>query len=151
MSKITPDQIKKLREKTKAGVMDCRRALEESNGEMKKAEAWLLKKGMASVQKRSDRQTTQGLVEAYTHHDKSVGALVSVACETDFVAKTDDFKKLVHELVMQVVATDPGNIETLLKQKWIRDDKKTIGDLLKELSGKTGENIVVKGMKRLAK
>lgn len=149
MAKATLDQIKKLRAKTKAGVMDCRKALEASGGDMAKAEKWLLKKGMAKAAKRTGRETTQGLVKAYTHHSGAIGAVVAVACETDFVAKTDDFKTLVAEIAMQVAATNPGNVKALLKEPWIRDEKKTIGELVKGLAGKTGENIVVKEIKRL--
>ena len=149
MTKITTEQIKKLRAKTKAGVMDCRRALEASGGDMKKAEKWLRKKGIKSASKRADRETKQGLIEAYTHHDGSIGSIVSVACETDFVARTDAFKKLVHEIAMQVAATNPKTIEKLLNQPYIRDEKVTISDLVKKLSGKTGENIVIKDFKRI--
>lgn len=149
MTKITTEQIKKLRLKTKAGVMDCKKALETSGGNMKKAEEWLRKKGIKSASKRAGRETSEGLVEAYTHHNGSIGSVVSVACETDFVARTESFKKLVHEIAMQVAATNPKNVKELLKQPWIRDEKRTIGDLVKELSGKTGENIVVKDFRRL--
>lgn len=149
MMKIKTEQIKKLRAKTKAGVMDCRQALEESKGNMKKAEEWLRKKGIKSASKRAGRETSEGLVEAYTHHNGSIGSVVAVACETDFVARTESFKKLVHEIAMQVAATNPKNVKELLKQPWIRDESKTIGDLIKELSAKTGENIVVKDFQRL--
>lgn len=149
MTKITIEQIKKLRAKTKAGVMDCKKALEESSGDMKKAEEWLRKKGIKSASKRAGRKTSEGLVEAYTHHDGSIGSVVSIACETDFVARTESFKKLAHEIAMQVAATNPKNVKELLKQPWIRDEKRTISDLVNDLRAKTGENIVIEDFKRL--
>lgn len=149
MTRVATDQIKKLRAKTKAGVMDCRRALEESGGDLKKAEGWLLKKGIESATKRADRETRHGLVGIYSHHDGTKASLASVACETDFVARTKEFKNLANEIAMQVTAMNPKNIKELLKQLWIRDEKKTISDLVKELSAKTGENIIIKDFKRL--
>ncbi|MFC1727504.1 elongation factor Ts, partial [Patescibacteria group bacterium] len=91
----------------------------------------------------------QGVVEAYSHHSGEIGSLVAVVCETDFVAKTKDFKDFVHEVAMQVAATNPSSVEKLLKQPWIRDEKKTIASLLKLLSGKTGEKIEIKKIFRL--
>ena len=148
MTKITTEQIKKLRAKTKAGVMDCRRALEESGGDMKKAEEWLRKKGIESASKRAGRETKQGLIEVYTHNDDKIIGIVELLCETDFVARTDEFKQLAHELAMQVAAMNPKNVKELLKQPWIRDEKKTINSLVKEAISKTGENIVVKRIAR---
>lgn len=148
MTKITTDQIKKLRLKTKAGVMDCRRALKESDGDMKKAEAWLRKKGIESASKRADRRTSQGLIETYSHGDGKIVSIVELLCETDFVARTDEFKKLAHELAMQVAAMNPKNVKEFLKQPWIRDEKKTVDSLVKEVIGKTGENIIVKRIAR---
>lgn len=148
MTKIDTLQIKKLRVKTKAGVMDCRKALGECKGDLKKAEEWLRKKGIESASKKVNRKTSQGLIGTYSHHDGSIVSVASVACETDFVARTKEFKDLVHELAMQVAATDPKDIKDLLKQPWIRDEKRTINDLIKEIISKTGENIVVKRIAR---
>jgi elongation factor Ts len=148
MTKIKTEQIKKLRDKTKAGVMDCRRALEETNGDFKKAEAWLRKKGIESASKREGRETKQGLIEVYLHNDGRVAGVVELLCETDFVARTDEFKKLAHELAMQAVAMKAKNVKDFLGQAWIRDEKKTIDSLVKELIGKTGENIVIKRVAR---
>ncbi|HUV43103.1 MAG TPA: translation elongation factor Ts [Patescibacteria group bacterium] len=148
MTKIKADQIKKLRAKTKAGVMDCRRALEESSGDLKKAEAWLRKKGIESASKREGRETKQGLIEVYLHNDGKIAGLVELLCETDFVARTDEFKKLAHELAMQAAAMKPKNVKEFLKQVWIRDEKETIDSLVKELISKTGENIVVNRVAR---
>lgn len=146
--RITTDQIKQLRAKTKAGVMDCRKALEASDGDMKRAEKWLLKKGISRAAKKAGRQTTEGLIETYTHNDGKIVSVVELLCETDFVAKTDEFKKLAHELAMQVAAMKPKNVSQLLKQFWIRDEKRTVDSLIKEAIGKTGENIVVRRIAR---
>jgi elongation factor Ts len=143
MSKVTLKQIKTLRSKTKAGVMDCRRALEANDGKIAAAEKWLLKKGIASAGKKADRETTQGIVNAYTHPGSRIVAVVELRCETDFVAKTEEFKKLAHELSMQVAAMAPDSAKELLKQAWIRDEKKTVAALVKEAIGKLGENIRV--------
>jgi len=137
------EQIKKLRAKTKAGVMDCRQALEASGGDLKKAEEWLKEKGIALAAKKAHRQTDHGRIEAYTHGPNNLVSVVELLCETDFVAQTDEFKNLAHELAMQVAAMKPKNIEELLKQPWIRDEKIIIEDLLKETIGKVGENIKI--------
>lgn len=143
MKDISLDKIKKLRAKTKAGVMDCRQALEESQGDMAKAEKWLQKKGLKSVAKREGRETYQGRIEVYTHADGKIVAVVELLCETDFVARTDDFKNLAHDLAMQITAMKPKNIEDFLKQVWIKDESKKIEELVKDLMAKTGENIKV--------
>ena len=143
MGKITLEQIKRLRIKTKAGVMDCRQALEECGGDLKKAEAWLLKKGKAKAAKRADRETSQGIIQAYTHGDGRIVAVVELLCETDFVAKNEDFRKLARELAMQVAAMNPADAKTLLKQNWIRDESRNIDGLVKETIGTTGENIKI--------
>ena len=146
--KIDVRDIKKLRDETAASIADCRVALEDSKGDYKKAIEWLKKKGIEKAEKKADRETAQGLVESYIHLNGKVGALVTVLCETDFVAKTDDFKKLTHEIAMQIAAMDPKNVEKLLKQDYIRDNSVTIETLIKQTIGKLGENIVVKDFKR---
>lgn len=137
------DQIKKLREETKAGVMDCRQALEASNGDLKKAKEWLKKKGAALAGKRSSREAKSGLIETYSHYGGQIVSVVELNCETDFVARTQDFKKLAHELAMQVAAMNPKNVQELLAQLYIRDEKMKIEELVKQTIGKIGENIVV--------
>lgn len=137
------NQIKQLRLETKVGVMDCRQALQASGGDLRKARQWLKKKGMASAGKRGGRETKCGLIETYSHNDGQVVSVVELNCETDFVARTNEFKKLAHELAMQVAAMDPKNVQELLKQPYIRDEKVTIEELIKEAIGKIGENIVV--------
>jgi len=147
--KITTELIKELREKTSAGIMDCRKALEESNGNVEKAAEILRKKGIEKAEKKSDRATEQGCVSAYIHQTGKVGAMVEVLCETDFVARTEDFKTLCHELSMQVASMNPKDTEDLLSQEYIRDNSKSVSDLIKETISKLGENIVVKRIARI--
>jgi len=134
--------ILKLRKETGAGVMDAKNTLQQLGGDYEKAKAELMKLGLAKATKKADREVKAGLVESYIHTGR-VGSLVKVSCETDFVAKTDEFKKLAKELAMQVSAMDPENIEELLKSAYIRDSKKSIEDLVKETIAKVGENIQI--------
>lgn len=140
---ITMDQIKELREETGAGIMDVRKALTESEGDTKKAKEWLEKKGMKRAEDKAERETESGYVFAYVHFNGKVGSLVKLACETDFVAKTEDFQTLGKEIAMQVASMKPKNVEELLKQDYLRDTSKTIEGMIKLISGKTGENIRV--------
>jgi elongation factor Ts len=142
------EQIKELREKTGAGVMDAKRALTESDGNMKKAEEWIAKKGLARAESKADRETAAGVVYAYVHHDKQSGALVELDCETDFVARTDDFVNLAKELAMQVTSMSPETVEEFIKQDYVRDPKKTIEEVIKGVSGKVGEKIELKRFSR---
>ncbi|HBC72465.1 TPA: translation elongation factor Ts [Candidatus Amesbacteria bacterium] len=137
------EDIKKLREMTSAGVSDCRMALEESGGDFKEAVKLLRQKGLEKADRKSEREVKAGIVFAYVHHTGRLGALAAVACETDFVAKTDDFQKLGRELAMQAAATKPANVEELLEQEYIRDPGVKVADLIKETIGKLGENIRV--------
>jgi elongation factor Ts len=104
----------------------------------------LKEKGVAVARKRAGKEANQGLVETYVHNEGKIGVMVEVNCETDFVARTDDFKKFVHELAMQIAAMKPKDVDELLTQTYIRDQEKTIKDLLKETLAKTGENIKIK-------
>ncbi|HUS60164.1 MAG TPA: translation elongation factor Ts [Nevskiaceae bacterium] len=142
------NQIKKLRDQTKAGVIDCRQALRASGGDLKKAKEWLKKKGIASAGKRSGREAKCGVIETYSHNDGQIVSVVELNCETDFVARTNEFKKLAHELAMQMAAMNPKNVKELLVQPFIRDEKVTIEELIKETIGKVGENIVVSRVAR---
>lgn len=146
--KIDIRDIKRLRDETSTSIADCRRALEESSGNYDKAILWLKKYGIENAEKKADRKTAQGLVDSYIHQNSKVGALVSVLCETDFVARTSEFKHLVHEIAMQVASMNPKDVDTLLKQEYIRDNSKTVGDLVKEAIAKLGENIVVSKFSR---
>jgi elongation factor Ts len=192
---ITANQVSELRARTGAGMMDCKKALAETNGDIDAAIEHLRKTGIAKAEKKSDRDASEGLVHSYIHPGGRVGVLIQVNCETDFVAKTDDFQSLVKDLAMQVAAASPrgvrredipenvvakerevfaaqmadqkkpaevmekiinGKIDkfyaetVLLEQPFIKDDSKTVDTLVKEVSGKLGENIVVRRFARFA-
>jgi elongation factor Ts len=186
---ISAKDVAALRERTGAGMMDCKKALEETGGNIDKAVELLRSKGAAKAEKRAGRQTKEGMIGTYVHHDGKIAVLVEINCETDFVARTDDFRQLGKYLAEQVAAASPiavdkdqvpqdrvdserrifveqvkaegkpehmidkiveGKIQAyykdvaLMHQVWVRDSKKTIGDLVKETSAKTGENIQVR-------
>ncbi len=141
--------LKKLREETGAGIADCKEALSESNGDVEKAKTWLKRKGLDKAVSKSDREVSAGVVETYSHAGK-VGVLVEVLCETDFVAKTEDFKNLAHELALQIASMNPENTDELLKQDYVREPGQTIEDLIKTVIGKLGENIKVGKFSRIA-
>lgn len=107
MAVISTEHVKQLRDKTGAGMMDCKRALEETGGDMEQAIEFLRKKGAATAAKRADKETNQGVVESYIHAGGRIGAMVELNCETDFVAKTPDFKQLAHDIAMQITAMNP--------------------------------------------
>lgn len=134
--------LKKLREETQAGVSDCRKALEDADGDFDKAKKLLLERGLEKAAKKEGKETSQGIVEAYVHQGK-VGVLVEIRCETDFVARTDEFKNLAHEIALQVCSMDPKNVAGLLGEPYIRDPKLTIIELIKQTIAKVGENITV--------
>jgi len=155
---IPTARIKELRDQTGAGVMDCRNALFETEGDMEKAAKILEKRSLVQVQKKANRAVTQGLIEAYIHTAGRIGAMVEVNCETDFVARTDEFKELAHDLAMQIAAQDPQfisgeevpegtdiqpEIACLLLQPYIKNPDKTIQDIIAETIAKVGENIKV--------
>ena len=141
--------VKQLREETGAGIADCRNALEESKGDMDKAKEILKQKGLDKAGSKSDREAGEGIVEAYSHNGK-IGVLVELRCETDFVAKTEDFKTLAHEIALQIASMNPENSEALLKQDYIRDPGMKIEDLIKLSIAKLGENIRVASFSRIA-
>ena len=140
---MTIDDIRKLREETGVGVMDARKALEESKGDIKKAGVWLKKNAVAKALKKADRTTGDGAIFSYVHQTGKVSAMVKLGCETDFVARTDDFQKLGKELAMQVASMNPKDVEGLYGQDWIRDNKKNIKQLIDEVIAKVGENVKV--------
>lgn len=142
--------LKKLRGETQASIADVRRALEESGGDYKKALEWLKKRGIEKAEKKAGRQTQQGLIDSYIHQNGKVAAMVELLCETDFVARTDEFRNLAHEISMQVAAMNPKDVDALLKQEYIRDSSKTIESLVKMAIGKLGENITIKQFQRFA-
>ncbi|HWJ22385.1 MAG TPA: translation elongation factor Ts [Gemmatimonadaceae bacterium] len=188
-TQFTAKDVSELRARTGAGMMECKKALEETKGNMDQAIEYLRKKGIAKAEKRVGKQTSEGMVGSYIHHNGKVGVLVELNCETDFVARTDDFKNLVRSVAEHIAAAAPlgvdkdavpadkvekerrifeeqvrasgkpenmidkivtGKIEAyykdvaLLHQAWVREPKKTIGDLIKEVSSKVGENIQVR-------
>jgi elongation factor Ts len=190
---ISPKDVSELRARTGAGMMDCKRALEEAGGDMDKASEILRKKGIAKAEKRSGRTASQGLVVSYIHHNQQVGVLLELNCETDFVARNEAFGQLARELALHVASADPigvnpedvpaeliererriaeeqvaaekkpeqirtkivdGKIKkfvaerTLLEQPFVKNDKITVGELIKEASGKLGETISVRRFAR---
>jgi elongation factor Ts len=193
MANISAKDVQELRARTGAGMMDCKKALEEVGGDMERAVEYLRAKGAAKADKRAGRNTSEGIIGSYIHHNGKIAVLVEVNCETDFVARTDDFKELARYLAEHVAAAAPiavdkdmvpadkveserrifveqvraagkpeamiekivqGKIDAyykdvcLLHQAWVREPKKTIGDLVKEVSAKTGENIQVRRFTR---
>jgi elongation factor Ts len=148
MADINLKAIKKLRDATSASISDVRRALDEVSGDEKKALEWLKKRAAEIAAKKADRETGEGLIEAYIHGGGKVGVLVEILCETDFVAKTDEFKHLAKEVAMQIAAMNPADVDSLLKQEYIRDSSQTIEQFVKEVIGKMGENITVKRFTR---
>jgi elongation factor Ts len=190
---ISPKQVSELRARTGAGMMDCKKALEESGGDMDRAAEILRKKGIAKAEKRAGRTAAQGVVVSYIHHNGQVGVLVELNCETDFVARTDGFQQLARDIALHVASADPigvtaedipadllererriaeeqaaaegkpenvrakiveGKIKkfvaerTLTEQPYVRDDSKTVGQLIKEISGKVGEAVSVRRFAR---
>jgi elongation factor Ts len=190
---VSLDKVKALREQTSAGIMDCKKALAESEGDLKAAAEYLRKKGIAKAAKFVDRLATEGLVHAYIHPGGRIGVLIEVNCETDFVARTDVFQALVNDLALQVAAASPlalaredldeaviekekevyksqaleagrpekvidkiveGKLEKfyeeacLMEQAFIKDQDRKIEDVVKEASGKVGENIVIRRFTR---
>ncbi len=148
MGSVNLELLKKLRNETAVSLADCRKALEESGGNYQKAINWLKKHGIEKAAKKENRETSQGIIESYIHQNGRVGVLIEVLCETDFVARTSEFKQLSHELSMQIAAMNPKDVTTLLKQEYIRDNSKTVEMLIKEIIAKLGENIVVKRFTR---
>ncbi len=189
MTAISAKDVAELRKRTGAGMMECKKALEENGGDFEKATDWLRARGIAKSEKRAEKAASEGLVESYVHHNGKVGVLVELNCETDFVARTDDFRGLAKEVAMHVAFAnplavsaedvDPAVVErernvyreqvaqegkpeairakivegklkkfysesVLLEQPWVKDDKQTVGDLVKAVSGKLGEKVVVK-------
>ena len=159
------ESIKALREETGAGIMDCKRALEESNGDVDRAREILREQGIASAAKKAGRSTDEGVVDAYIHSGSRVGAIVELNCETDFVARTPDFLDLAHDIAMQVAAMSPRYVDAadvpdgdgrdpeevcLLQQPFIKDTSLSVVDIVNEAVGKLGENIRVKRFTRFS-
>jgi len=164
---ISAERIKQLRERSGAGVMACKRALQEGGGDMERAMEILRQQGLAQVAKRAGREAAQGIVESYIHGGGRIGVLVEVNCETDFVARTPEFRQLAHDIAMQIAFANPPSVAAdgtsgsaispdareldgvpLLDQPFIRDERQTIADIVRETALKTGENIVIRRFTR---
>jgi elongation factor Ts len=154
---ISADKVKELRQKTGAGVMDCKKALTDAGGNFEKACEIITERGLAIAKKKSERIAEQGVVECYVHTGNHLGVMVEVNCETDFVARTPEFKELAHNIALQISAMAPQYIAAseastdvdaasvcLLLQPYIKDPAKTIQDIITETIAKTGENIKVR-------
>ena len=156
---ISTDMVKELRQKTGAGVMDCKKALTDAKGNFDKACEIINEKGLATAKKKSDRTAEQGVIECYVHTGNHLGVMVEINCETDFVARTPEFKALAHDVALQVSAMSPQyvckedmpadeqadpQVACLLSQPFIKDPSKSIQDIITETIAKTGENIKVR-------
>ena len=161
--KISVEAVKELRNKTNAGVLECNKALLKVGGDMEKAIEFLKQRGAAIAERKKDAATTEGVIEAYIHYTKRIGALVELNCETDFVAHTDEFKELAHDLAMQIAATSPQFLTSeemppeteidpqaacLLSQPFIKEPDKTVQEIIAETIAKVGENIKVRRFAR---
>lgn len=148
MTKSNMKDIKKLRDLTGAGVLEIKNALEEFKGDFEKVKADLMEKGKVKAAKKADRDASDGLVYAYIHNGGKVGSLIVMACETDFVAKTDDFQNLCKEVAMQVCTSDYESVKDLLDDDYTRDPSKKVKDLITEAIAKLGENIELREFTR---
>ena len=162
---VNVELVRTLRDQTGAGIMDCKDALEKTDGDLEKAAESLREKGIAGVAKRVGRATNEGVIETYLHTGGRVGAMVELGCETDFVARTDEFLKLAHDIAMQVAAMGPVYVDkeeiedgddrppaqiSLMQQPVIKNNSPSGGEMVKELAAKVGENIRVVRFSRLA-
>ena len=135
------EKIKHLRDQTGISFNEIKKALEEAGGDMTKAVETLRARGVLTAQKKSARETKEGVIESYIHLTKKIGSLVELYCETDFVARNIEFIKLAHELAMQVASMDPKDNEELLEQLYIKDQDVTVNDLIQQYIAKLGENV----------
>lgn len=136
------DEIKKLRDTTGISITECQKALKEAGGNIEKAKEILKNWGKEFAQTKTQREVKQGIIDSYIHSGKKVGVMVELRCETDFVAKSDDFKNLSHEICLQIAAISPEEIP-VMEQPWIKDQTKTTKDLIDGYIAKLGENIVL--------
>jgi len=161
--KVSIEAVKELRTRTNVGIADCNKALLEVGGDMEKAVEFLKRRGAAIAEKKKDEIVTDGLIEAYVHHTRRIGALVELNCETDFVARTNEFRALAHDLAMQVAAECPEflacedlpaesgadpQVVCLLSQPFIKDPTKTVQEVVAETIAKVCENIKVRRFAR---
>ncbi|MCL4403942.1 translation elongation factor Ts [Patescibacteria group bacterium] len=141
------DRIIKLREETGAGVMECKRALDKAQGDMKKALDFIREAGIEKAESKKERKTGAGFLGAYVHNNR-VGVLMEMRAETDFVVRSEPFQAMAHELLLHIAAMAPESVEALLEQPFVKDEKTTVGDLVKSVTGKVGENIKVERFTR---
>jgi len=161
--KVSIEAVKELRNRTNIGIADCNKALLEMGGDMEKAIEFLKQRGAAIAEEKKDEAATEGVIEAYIHHTRRIGALVELNCETDFVARTAEFKELAHDLAMQIAATSPQfltseemppeaeiepQVACLLSQPFIKEPTKTVQEVIAETIAKVGENIKVRRFAR---
>jgi len=144
------EQVKELRNRTGISLMQCKTALEEAGDDVEKAIELLREKGTEIAKKKADRTLSAGTVQAYIHNTQDVGVLVELASETDFVAKNKEFVALAKEIAMHIAAADPEDVETLLKQEYIKETEKTIRDLVEGATQKFGERIEVAHFSRFS-
>ena len=142
----TIDQIKQLRRETAVSVSECKKALEEAGGDAEKAKKLLKEWGKDLAGKKAGRGTEQGIISSYIHPNKKIGVLLELNCETDFVARSSEFQELTHELCLQIAAM--GQDPPLLEQPWVKDQSKTVKDLVDQYVAKIGENITIKQFTR---
>lgn len=160
---FSADDVKRLREETSAGMLDCKKALDETNGNFDRAKDVLRKRGFEAGAKRADRATREGVIQSYIHHNSRLGVLLEVNCESDFVARTEDFRKLVQQIALQIAGANPLYVSPdempegadrdpkevcLLLQPFVQDESRTIEDLIGETISKTGENVKVRRFAR---
>lgn len=145
---VTAEMVQTLREATGAGVMDCRKALIDASGDFEAAKKIIQEKGLSKVEKRAGRATGAGLVHSYVHNGR-IGVLVQVSAETDFVVRSEPFQALAHELAMQIAAAAPADVDELLTQPYIKDESRTMKDIVNDVIAKVGENITVNQFSRL--
>lgn len=143
------NQVKQLRQETGISLGECRKALEQAGGDTERAKEILKEKGIESVNKKSERQTGAGIIETYVHPNKKVGVLLAMRCETDFVASNQDFQDLAHDIALHIAAIDSQDKESLLTEPFIKDESKTINDLIVEKIAKLGENITLDNFIRI--
>lgn len=144
MTEVSATDVAKLRESTGAGVMDAKKALTDAKGDTGKATALLKERGLDKAAKKSERDTAEGIVHSYIHGDGKIGVLLELSCETDFVARGDDFRTLATDLAMQIAASDPKDAKELFAQEFIKDPSQTVEQVVKAAIAKLGENIQLK-------
>ncbi len=142
------ETVQKLRELTGAGIMDCKRALDETSGDFDAAVKVIHERGMAKVEKRADRETGAGLVRSYVHNDR-IGVMVELRAETDFVVRSEPFQSLAHEITMQLTAMPAQTVDELMEQEYIKDPSKKVADLVKDVIARVGENVRVNQFYRI--